>query len=280
MIPTTDPHTNTARLAHMEQRLDFMNRLQRVSNRIHSTSNADQIMLEISPEICELFAVDRLSIYTLNEEKTAIVSKVKTGLTAFKDIRLGISENSVAGYVAMTGKLVNIRDVYDDAERGQYSPQMRFLQEVDKRTGYRTKQMLVAPIQTENDTELLGVVQLINTRNDEPFGPLAEEGLRELAKTLAIALRLRAHGQNFHVRTKFDFLVAEGVIAGPELELAVRTARRTSSDLESVLLGEFQVPIAALGQAYARFFQVPYEPFNSGRLKPSELIKKISRDYV
>lgn len=273
--------TNPAdRMVQMQERLDFMNRLQRVTNRIHATSNVDEIMLEMSADICALFKVDRLSIYTVNEEKTAIISKVKTGLTAFKDIRLAISENSVAGYVAMTGKLVNIRDVYDDAERARFSPEMRFLQEVDKRTGYRTKQILAAPIHTEADNELLGVLQLINTLNDQPFTPLAEEGAIELSKTLAIALRLRSHGENFQIRSKFDYLVTDGVIAAPELELAVRTARRTGADLESVLIDEFQVPVAALGQAYARFFRVDYEPFQSSRVKPMELLKRISRDYV
>ena len=42
--------------------------------------------------------------------------------------------------------MINIRDVYDDAELKSHNPNLRFLQEVDKRTGYRTKQMLVAPI--------------------------------------------------------------------------------------------------------------------------------------
>lgn len=280
MTQTNAAGTTPDTMAQMQERLDFMNRLQRVVNRIHATSNVDEIMLEMSADICDLFKVDRLSIYTINEEKTAIISKVKTGLTAFKDIRLAVSENSVAGYVALTGKLVNISDVYDDKERARFSPEMRFLQEVDKRTGYRTKQILAAPIHTESDNELLGVIQLINTNNDLRFTALAEEGVAELAKTLAIAMRLRANGQNFQVRTKFDHLVVDGVIAAPELELAVRNARRTATDLESVLINEFQVPVAALGQAYARFFRTEYEPFKSTRVKPVELLKKISRDYV
>jgi hypothetical protein len=42
--------------------------------------------------------------------------------------------------------MVNVKDVYDDVELKSVNPNLRFLQEVDKRTGYRTKQMLVAPI--------------------------------------------------------------------------------------------------------------------------------------
>ena len=37
----------------------------------------------------------------------------------------------------MSRKLLNFKDVYDDAELKSHSPNLRFLQEVDKRTGER-----------------------------------------------------------------------------------------------------------------------------------------------
>ena len=122
----------------MTSRLEFPKKLQIVSNKIHATSNADEIMLEMSQDICELFNCDRLTIYVPGEDRQSIVSKVKTGLNSFKDIRLPISEHSVAGYVAATRKPANISDVYDDFELKSYSPSMQFLKEVDKRTGYRS----------------------------------------------------------------------------------------------------------------------------------------------
>jgi len=63
---------------------------------------------------------------------------------------------------------------------------------VDQRTGYRTKQMMVAPISGgESGGDLLGVIQVINHLPGTPFPGLAEEGLVELSKTLAIAFRVR-----------------------------------------------------------------------------------------
>ncbi|KKW30826.1 MAG: Type II secretory pathway, ATPase PulE/Tfp pilus assembly pathway, ATPase PilB, partial [Candidatus Uhrbacteria bacterium GW2011_GWD2_52_7] len=93
-----------------------------------------------------MFNADRLTIYSIGDDKASIVSKIKTGLTSFKDLRLPIADQSIAGHVALSKKTVNIRDVYDDAELKAINPSLRFLQEVDKRTGYRTKQMLVAPV--------------------------------------------------------------------------------------------------------------------------------------
>ena len=81
-------------------KLNFQKNLQTVTNRIHATNNIDEIMLEVSQEICTLFNADRLTIYTIAEDKTSIISKVKTGLNSFKDLKLPIAEHSIAGYVA------------------------------------------------------------------------------------------------------------------------------------------------------------------------------------
>src|SRR3954467_6937339 len=160
-------------------RLAFQKQLQAVTNKIHATNNIDEIMLEVSADVCALFNADRLTIYTVGEDKQTIVSKVKTGLNSFKDLKLPIAEHSIAGFVGLSKKMLNIKDVYDDAELKSHNPNLRFLQEVDKRTGYRTKQMLVAPVSDPSSNELIGVVQLINNKAGVPFGQLAEEGVQE-----------------------------------------------------------------------------------------------------
>jgi hypothetical protein len=55
--------------------------LQQVSSRIHDSENVDQIMLEASQDICKLLNAERLTLYAVNEDSTAIVSKVKTAAT-------------------------------------------------------------------------------------------------------------------------------------------------------------------------------------------------------
>src|SRR5712671_6617336 len=172
-------------------RLAFQKQLQAVTNKIHATNNIDEIMLEVSADVCALFNADRLTIYSISEDKQAIVSKVKTGLNSFKDLKLPIAEHSIAGYVALSKKTANIKDVYDEGELRSLNPSLRFLQEVDKRTGYRTKQMLVAPIVEQSSSELIGVIQIINNKACTPVGSLTEEGVAELSQTLAIALKQR-----------------------------------------------------------------------------------------
>ena len=264
--------------ADIAGRLLFLKNLQAVTNKIHATANIDEIMLEVSQDICELFNADRLTIYSISEDKGSIVSKVKTGLTSFKDIRLPLSDISVAGYVGANRKLVNIQDVYDDAELKRYSPRMQFLKEVDKRTGYRSKQMLVAPIIDLHSDALMGVMQMINHRVDKPFSQAQVDGALELAKTMAIAFANRQRPAA--VRTKYDGLISDGVISVAEIEEAQRSARKKELDLEEVLITEFNVSPAAIGQALHRFFDVKYEPFKSDRMKPGDLLKNLKRDYL
>ncbi|MDD2720360.1 MAG: GspE/PulE family protein [Gallionella sp.] len=273
MIPTVDRRSND-----MSSKLEFTTNLNHVINKIHATNNIDEIMLDVSKDICALFNSDRLTIYVLGEDNVSLVSKVKTGLNSFKDLKLPIAEQSVAGYVAVNKKLLNIMDVYDEQELARYSPHLRFLREVDKRTGYRTKQMLVAPILDGVNGDLIGVIQIINNKGGIPFSPQVEEGVVELAQTMAVALRQRQ--ERAAVKTRYDYLVAGGVMSAPEFELATRTARRKGVEVEEVLLDEFQVSLAALGGALSHFFGVAYEPFKADRIKPSDLLRNLKREFV
>jgi type II secretory ATPase GspE/PulE/Tfp pilus assembly ATPase PilB-like protein len=259
-------------------RLAFQKQLQAVTNKIHATNNIDEIMLEVSADVCALFNADRLTIYSISEDKGSIVSKVKTGLNSFKDLKLPIAEHSIAGYTALAKKTINIKDCYDDSELKAINPNLRFLQEVDKRTGYRTKQQLVAPIFEAGTSELIGVIQIINNKAGVPFGALAEEGVGELSQTLAIAFKQRQKPQL--VKTKYDYLIADAVLSAGEFELASRQARKKAVDVEQVLTDEFQVKIPAIGQALSKFFGVPYEAFKQDRIKPAELLKNLKREYV
>jgi type II secretory ATPase GspE/PulE/Tfp pilus assembly ATPase PilB-like protein len=276
--PKSGAQAAQANAAEMSSKLAFSKKLQAVTNRIHSTTNIDEIMLDVTRDICQLFDADRLTVYAYAEETNSIVSKVKSGLNSFKDIKLPLSEKSIAGCCALNKRFMSIKDVYDDDELKVYSPNLSFLKAVDQRTGYRTKQMLVAPIMSDGG-ELLGVIQIINHLPGTPFPPLAEEGMIELAKTLAIAFRVRQQIPA-QIKSKFAYLVIDNLISEGELDLASRSARRKGRNVEDVLVDEFQVKPAALGAALGKFFGTEYEPYRTDRIKPIELLRNIKRDYA
>ncbi len=259
----------------------FYRQLQQVSTRIHETENIDQIMLEASQDICRLLNADRLTLYAVNEDRSAIVSKIKTGLNTSRDLKLPISGQSIAGFVAQSRQMLNVADVYDDDALKRIHPSLTFLKEVDKRSGYRTKQMLVVPILSGD--ELHGVLQVINNKSDHPFGDLEVEGASQLCKTLATAIKQRLQKADESVRrkaTKYDGLVSEGVLTPDDLHQCVQTAREEAKSVEHVLMARYQIRPAQIGPSIAKFFGVPYEPFNAGRIRSEMLHGPLKRDFL
>jgi type II secretory ATPase GspE/PulE/Tfp pilus assembly ATPase PilB-like protein len=259
----------------------FYRQLHHVTARIHDTENLEQIMLEASQDICKLLNADRLTLYAVNEDQTAIVSKIKTGLNSSSDLKLPISPQSIAGYVASSRKLLNLTDVYDDEALKQIHPALTFLKVVDKRSGYRTKQMLVAPI-LEGST-LHGVLQVINNKSDEPFGDLEVDGVAELCKTLATAIRQRANGASAMPRrkaTKYDALVADGLLTDDELSQCIQDARSDGKSVEHFLMAQYKIKPLQIGPSLAKFFGVPYEAFNPGRIRSEMLHGALKREFI
>lgn len=269
----------SANLTEIGHRLAFTKKLQTVTNKIHATRNIDEIILEVSNEVCALFEAERITLYVMSDDGNAIVSKVKTGLNEFKELKLPLNLSSIAGYAGVNKTLLNIKDVYDDAELKAISAHIHFLKEVDKKTGFRAKQMLVFPIVSAEDERLMGVVQIINTLSGLPFHSMAEEGAPELAKTLAIALNQR-HSNALTIKTQFSGLVTAGHLSNDELELALRSARKKGKDIEDVLISEFQVKPAAIGASLSSFFNTPYEPYKADRIRPIDLLKNMKQEYV
>ncbi len=261
------------------QRLAFFQKLHAVTNKIHATSKLDEIMLDLGMEFCDLFNCERFTLYALTPEQDQLVAKVKTGLTSFRDLRLPISPDSVAGFVAHTGQTVNLSDVYDEQELRRHAPELHFQRGVDQRTGFRTREMLVAPLVDGASHTLLGVVQFINNRAKGPFSAIAVDGVKELCATLSVAFCQRLKPAP-PMRSKYDALVLDALLSAPELALATRSARNHERDIETVLIEDFQLKPGAIGQALAAFYKVPYEAFKIDRIKPVDLLKNLKQQYA
>ncbi|MBW8899661.1 MAG: Flp pilus assembly complex ATPase component TadA [Massilia sp.] len=261
-----------------ERSLDFQRRLMAISTRIHATADLDQLMLDLGQDFCALFDSDRFTLYAATPEQDALVAKVKTGLSSIRHLRLPIGPGSIAGFVALTHHTVNIADVYDETELRRLAPTLRFQRGVDERTGYRTREMLVAPL-LDGDGVLLGVIQFINHRNGGPFPQLCLDGVKQLSETLAVALSRRLRPPP-PPRGRYDGLVTRAVLAAQELEQATRRARERDVDIEDVLLADFQLKPAQIGEALSDHCGLPYEPFRADRVKPVELLRNLKQQYA
>ncbi|MCX7830047.1 MAG: GAF domain-containing protein [Acidobacteria bacterium] len=83
----------------------------------------------------------------------------------FEEKIMPLSEKSIAGFVAVTGEILLIKDAYKLPKEAPYSHNKNF----DKESGYRAKSMLVLPM-INSRGEIIGVLQLINRKKD--FGKL------------------------------------------------------------------------------------------------------------
>ena len=101
-MDVADPHQHFLDAVLLERaKLVFFNGLRSVTNTIHSTTQLDEIILDLGRDVCSLFFADRLTIYVACDGGKSIVTKVKTGLNSHKDVKLLVADQSVAGYVAM-----------------------------------------------------------------------------------------------------------------------------------------------------------------------------------
>jgi len=78
----------------------------------------------------------------------------------FEEQRFELSAGSIAGYSALTGRVVNLDDVYHLPDRSVY----KFNSAFDDSMNYRTRSMLVIPMRNHNG-EVVGVIQFINRKH-------------------------------------------------------------------------------------------------------------------
>lgn len=263
-------------LAVLQQRLANEQRLVQLIDRIHAARGLDTIFLDIQGEVLAFVDAERMTLYAVDAERKQLYSKF-LALDAVKEIRVPISEKSVAGFVAKTQRTVNIADAYDAAELRRISPQLAFDASWDKRTGFRTAQILAMPVM--HDGHLLGVIQLLNKRGGGRFTKDDEAGVARIAKTLGIALHNQSQ-TGARRASKFDFLLAQGLVTQDELQAAAAEARRLQTDVESVLLDRYKVPKAELGASLSQFYRVPFVQFDERIIPPPDLLRDLKLDYL
>ncbi|OIQ79803.1 type II secretion system protein E [mine drainage metagenome] len=253
-------------------------RLGAIIRDIHDARHIDEIIFELSESLRTLFEAERITIFVPNNDGN-IVSKVARHLNASQRLKLPTNAKSIAGYVAQEKVIVNIANVYDDAELKRISPNLRFLKALDTQTGFFTRQVLAFPVLSPDSDKLMAVIELLNSLNGQPFSPAAEAAAIEVSKPLGIAFNPRRAPRGL-AKTRFWPLIAQNALSVKDMEQAFRRARSKKIDIESLLLDEFHIDPEEIGLAYASFFGVPFEPFSPSRVQPLTLQRSLTQDYV
>ncbi|HET9870659.1 MAG TPA: HD domain-containing phosphohydrolase [bacterium] len=135
------------------------------------------------------FAVSQNEV--MEERKKAELKKLKKPLevvpATFTGFYISLDKSSLAGYVGVTGKTLNLPDAYKIPSSKEY----RFNRSFDEKNNYRTKSMLIVPMKDAHG-DVVGVIQLINARKGKtivPFDKHFENLVLSLASQAAIAIR-------------------------------------------------------------------------------------------
>ena len=153
--------------------------LERILTKARYLTNADAGSIYIKDESKLLFR------YTQNETLQKLLPPGKKLI--YSTFTVPVNNQSIAGYVANTGHVVNIENVYDLTDSVPFS----FDPSYDRLSGYRTQSVLCFPLKTNTD-EVVGVLQLINAKNGHgnivPFLPEDEPFVVHFANNAAIAI--------------------------------------------------------------------------------------------
>ncbi len=159
-----------------------LNSLKRIGLIFGSSLQIDKLLSLVVEEVCDLLNADRGTLFLVDDKKGILWSKVALRAEiATIEIPIG---KGIAGHVAKTGEIINIPDAYNDS---------RFNREVDKKTGYHTKAILCVPLRKpvlgkEKKGEIIGVIQLLNKKNNSVFSQHDEELLLSFGGSIASSI--------------------------------------------------------------------------------------------
>ena len=120
---------------------------------VSSLRKHDEIIEVLANMGRALTSSDRCTVWIVSDDRKKIWTKIAHGMDA---IEIDIDSGIVGSAITNQEKII-IDDVYTDP---------RFNQEIDKKTGYHTKSMMVIPM-FDNDDEIIGAFQVINSKSEE-----------------------------------------------------------------------------------------------------------------
>lgn len=154
-------------------------RVLEVARRLGGTSDVQEILSLIIDALRDLLGAERATVFQYDPGRNELYTRVAHGLddSARREFRFKV-DKGLAGECCTTRRMINVPDCYSDP---------RFSQEVDKRTGFRTRNLLCIPL-IATDGTIIGVGQVLNKR-DGAFTAEDEFVAEALGMQAAVALQ-------------------------------------------------------------------------------------------
>ena len=105
-------------------------------------------------DACGILNCDRASLFLVDQQRKELWCYVSPDAEIHRKLRVPIGKG-IVGHAAESGQYIYIKDCYSDK---------RFFTDVDKRTGYTTKNLMCAPVK-DHAGKTVAVVQCLNSLN-------------------------------------------------------------------------------------------------------------------
>jgi len=160
----------------LQARVLRQEKLLEASYALHQSLNLDDLLGLILDTAASAVAAERGTVYVVKDDGQTLWSRVLSGDESL-EITLPVGDG-LAGAVAADGKTLRLADAYDDP---------RFNRSWDQKSGFRTKEVLCAPIK-DRKGKLVGVFQLLNKLGGAGFLEEDEQFLEGLSIHAALAI--------------------------------------------------------------------------------------------
>jgi putative nucleotidyltransferase with HDIG domain len=169
---------NANLLTENKKRIERLEHLMELTKYVNSTLDLDSLlntMLEISTD---MLGAEAGSVLLLDEKKEELVFAAATGTERdkIKHVRVPVGDG-IAGWVAREDESVLVADA-------QHDP--RFFKKADENTSFKTKTIIAVPLKTKQ--KIVGVVEILNKKDDTPFNDEDKNLLEALANQAAVAI--------------------------------------------------------------------------------------------
>lgn len=142
-----------------------ISKLTRIGMSLGNEKDFTKLLRDILFSAREICIADGGSLYLVEKDENGVPKNLRFKVSALdlktSEFLMPINKQSISGFVAFTGQLLNIPDAYNLPPNVEY----RFNSEYDKIKNYYSKSMLVVPMKNHMG-EVIGVIQLINKKRN------------------------------------------------------------------------------------------------------------------
>ncbi|GAC15967.1 type IV pilus assembly protein pilF [Aliiglaciecola lipolytica E3] len=245
--------------------------LQKIDRLLEAHPSLMDAYQQLEPIILSLFEAQRMSIFQRRRQHQDLVARFKTGKETLQ-IKVPISPQSIAGYVALSQKPLLISDPYNAQELAEIHPRLKFADKFDKNSSFKTENIICVPIL--NAGVLMGVMQIINKK----VGSFGDADLR-LANSLSEILGNKFRYELGGTSNPFDYLVHRNLMSEKDLKQFTETSKDIRQLIQR-MISEARIPENELGNALSVHYQVPYISYLPEKYHVLQSGNKLNLSYL